>query len=215
MANRWGNNGNSDRLYFLHLQNHSGWWLQPWNSKTLAPWKKSNDKPRQHIKKQRHYFAYKGPYSQSHGFSSSHVQMWELDNKKVWVPKNWCLWTVMLGRLLRIPWTASIDSGQYWRKSTLNIHWKDWCRSWSPNTSATWCEELAHWKRALMLGKIEGRRKRGWQRMIWLDGITDSMIWVWASSRRWWRAGKPGVLQSMRSQRVRHYWVTEHQIRYL
>ena len=53
-ANRWGNNGNCDRLYFLGLQNHCWWWLQPWNSKTLAPWKKSYDKPRQHIKKQRH-----------------------------------------------------------------------------------------------------------------------------------------------------------------
>ena len=59
MANRWGNNGNSDRLYFLGLQNHFRWWLQPWNWKTLVPWKKSYDKPRQRIKKQRHYFANK------------------------------------------------------------------------------------------------------------------------------------------------------------
>ena len=53
--------------YFLGLQNHCRWWLQPWNSKTLAPWKKSCDQPRQHIKKQRHYFANKGPSSQSYG----------------------------------------------------------------------------------------------------------------------------------------------------
>ena len=57
--------------------------------KSLAPWKKSNDKSRQHIKKQRHYFAYESPYHQSYGFSSSHVQMWELDNKKGWALKNW------------------------------------------------------------------------------------------------------------------------------
>ena len=57
MANRWGNNGNSERLYFLGLQNHCRWWLQPWNKKKLAPWKKSYDQTRQHIKKQRHYFA--------------------------------------------------------------------------------------------------------------------------------------------------------------
>ena len=63
MANRWGNNGNSDRHYFLRLQNHCRWWLQPWNLKTFAPWKKSYDQPRQHIKKQRHYFANKGLYS--------------------------------------------------------------------------------------------------------------------------------------------------------
>ena len=55
MANRWGNNANRNRLYFLGLQNHCRWWLQPWNQKMLAPWKKSYDKPRQHIKKQRHY----------------------------------------------------------------------------------------------------------------------------------------------------------------
>ena len=60
MVCRWGN---SDRLYFLGLQNHCGWWLQPWSWKTLVPWKKSYDKPRQHVKKQRHFFANKGPYS--------------------------------------------------------------------------------------------------------------------------------------------------------
>ena len=75
--------GNSDRFYFLGLQNHCRWWLR--NYKMLAPWKKSYDKPRQHFKKQRHYFANKGLYSQSYGFSSSHVQMWELDHKEDWV----------------------------------------------------------------------------------------------------------------------------------
>ena len=95
MANRWGNNGNSKRLYFLGLQNHWGWWLQPWNSKTLSPWKKSNDKPSKHIKKQRHYFTNKGLSSQSFGFSNSHVQMWDLDHKEGRMPKNWCFWTVV------------------------------------------------------------------------------------------------------------------------
>ena len=71
-------------------------WLQPWNWKTLASRKKSYDQPRQHIKKQRCYFANKGPSSQSYGFSSSHVWMWELDCKESWVPKNWCFWTVVL-----------------------------------------------------------------------------------------------------------------------
>jgi len=59
-------------------------------------WKKSYDKPRQHIKKQRHYFADTGSSSQSYGFSSSHVWMWELDHKESWAPKNWCFWTVVL-----------------------------------------------------------------------------------------------------------------------
>ena len=69
IANRWRNSGNSDRLHFLGLQNHCRWWLQPWNQKTLTPWKESYDQPRQHIKKQRHYFARKDLYSQSYGFS--------------------------------------------------------------------------------------------------------------------------------------------------
>ena len=74
--------------------------------KMLASWKEKYGKLRQHIKKQRCYFANKVPYSQSYGFSSSHVQMWELDHKEGWVPKNWCFWTVVWIRLLRIPWTA-------------------------------------------------------------------------------------------------------------
>ena len=94
MANRWGNNGNSDRLYF---------WGAPKSlqmvtaaKKRFAPWKKSYDQPRQHIKKQSHYSTNKGLSSQSYGFSSSHVWMWELDYKESWVPKNWWLSTVVL-----------------------------------------------------------------------------------------------------------------------
>ena len=69
----------------------------------LAPWKKSYDQPRQHIKKQRHYFANKGPSSQSYGFSSSLIWMWELDCKESWAPKNWCSWTVVLEKTLESP----------------------------------------------------------------------------------------------------------------
>ena len=89
--------------YFGHLM-----WKANSLEKTLAPWKKSYNQHRQHIKKQRHYFADKGLSIQSYGFSSSHVLMWELDHKDGWTPKNWCLWTVVLEkrRLLRVPWTA-------------------------------------------------------------------------------------------------------------
>ena len=66
----------------------------------LASWKESYDKPREHIKKQRQYFANKGPSSQSYGFSSSQVWMWELDHKESWVLKNWCFWTVVLEKTL-------------------------------------------------------------------------------------------------------------------
>ena len=71
--------------------------------KTFAPWKKSYDQPRQHIKKQRHYFANKDPSSQSHIFFNSHVWMWELDYKENWAPKNWCFWTVVLEKTLESP----------------------------------------------------------------------------------------------------------------
>ena len=71
--------------------------------KMLAVWKKSYDKPRQHVKKQRYYFANKGPSSQGYGFSSSHVWMWELEYKENWVPKNWCFWTVVLEKTLESP----------------------------------------------------------------------------------------------------------------
>ena len=74
--------------------------------KRLAPWKKSNDQPRQSIKKQRHYFANKVLSRQSYGFSSGHVWMWELDYKESWVPKNWCFWPVVLEKTLESPWTA-------------------------------------------------------------------------------------------------------------
>ena len=77
--------------------------VQPWNQKTLAPWKKRYDKPRQSIRKQRHQFAMKGLYSQSYGFSSNHIWMWELDYKQSSAPKSWCFWTVVLGKTLESP----------------------------------------------------------------------------------------------------------------
>ena len=71
---------------------------------TLTHWKESWDQPRQHIKKQRHYFVNKGPSSQCYGFSSSHVWMWESDYKENWAQKNWCFWTVVLKRTHESPW---------------------------------------------------------------------------------------------------------------
>ena len=85
---------------FFGLQNHCRWWLQPWNQKMLTPWKKGYDQPRQHIKKQRHYFDNKGPPSQGYGFSNGHVWMWELDCEESWALKNWCFWTVVLEKTL-------------------------------------------------------------------------------------------------------------------
>ena len=102
-ANRSQKSWNSDRLYFLGLQNHCRWWLQSWKLKTLAPWMKSYDKHRQYIKKQKHYFADQDPSGQSYGFPSSHVRMWELDYKESWALKNWCFWAMVLVKTLESP----------------------------------------------------------------------------------------------------------------
>ena len=142
---------------------------------TDAPWKKSYDQIRQHIRKQRHYFANKGSSSQSYGFSSSHVWMWELDYKANWVPKNWCFWTVVLEKTLESPLECKkiqpvypkgnqswIVIGRTDAETEIPVLWPPDAKNW------------LIWK-TLMLGKIEGRRRRGWQRMGWLDGITNSM----------------------------------------
>ena len=108
--------------------------------KRLAPWKKSYDQTYAvYFKKQRHHWD-KGPYSQSCGFSSSHIQMWELDHKKCRVPKNWCFLIVVVEKTL-----DRDQASQSWKTSTLNIHWKDWC--WSSSTLAAWCKELTHRRR--------------------------------------------------------------------
>ena len=174
----------------------------------IAPWKKSYDKPRQCIKKQRHHFANKDPYSQSYGFCSSHVQMWELDHEEGWVPKNWYFWIVVLEKTVESPLDSKeIKPVNPKRKSTLNIHWKDWHRS--SNTLVTWCKEMTHltrpwwWKRLKAGGEGDDR---GWDG--WLASPTR-WTWVWASSGSWWWTGKPGVLQFMGSQRVGHDWATE------
>ena len=96
-----------------------------------------------------------------------------MNNKKGWALKNWCLQTVLLEKTFESPLDCQEIKLVNPKEITLNIHWKDSCWSWCSSTLATWWEELTHWKR-LMLGKIEGRKRRGRQRMKWLDGITDS-----------------------------------------
>ena len=175
----------------------------------LTPWKESYDQPRQHIKKQRHYFAKKSPFNQGYGFSSSHVWMWELDYKDSWVPKNWCFRTVVLEKTLESP----LDC-----KGIQPVHPKG-NQSWMFIGRTDVGVKLQHFghlmqradsfEKTLMLEKIEGRRRRGWQRMRWLDGITDSVTWVCVNSGSWWWTGRPGMLWFMGLQRVWHNWVTE------
>ena len=110
-----------------------------------------------------------------------------------------------------VPWAARRSNQSILRKSVLNIHWKDWCWSWSSNTLATWCKELTHWKRPWCWESLKAEGEggdRGWDG--WMVSPTWR-TWVWANSGRWWRTGKSGVLQSMGSQRVRHDCGTEQQ----
>ena len=96
-----------------------------------------------------------------------------------------------------------------WRKLALNIHWKDWCWSWNSNTLATWCEKLTQWKRPWCWERLKKGAEgddRGWDG--WMASSTQ-WTWVWVNSGSWWWTRRPGVLQSMGSQRVGHDWVTE------
>ena len=117
----------------------------------------------------------------------------------------WC-WRRFLG----VPWTARRPNPVHPKgdRSVLGVHWKDWCWGRNSNTLATWCEELTHWKRPWCWERLKagGEGDRGW------DGWMVSPMqwtWVWASSRSWWWTGRPGVLQSLGSQRAGHDWATE------
>ena len=141
----------------------------------LASWRKSYDQPWQHVKNQSHYFANKGLFSQGYGFSSSHIWMWVWDYKESWELKNWCFWTVVLHKTLESP----LDS-----KRIRPVHPKG-NQSWifigisdaDAETPILWPPDAKSWLicKDPDAGKIEGRRRRGRQRIRWLDGITDSM----------------------------------------
>ena len=153
----------------------------------LAPWKESYDQHRQHIKKQRHYFANKGPSSQGYGFSSGHVWMWELDCKESWAP-NWYFWTVVLEKILESPMDCKeiqpvhSEGDQSWVFEGLMLKLK--------------LQYFGHLMRGvdslektLMLRGIGGRRRRGRQRMSWMASPTR-WTWVLVNSGSWcWTGG--------------------------
>ena len=176
----------------------------------LAPWKKNYDQPRQHIKKQTHYFANKGPSSQSYGFSSGHLYIWELDYEESWVPKNWCFSTVVLKKTLECPLDfkeikpANPIGNQTWIFIRRNDAEVEAPIFWPPDVKSRLIgKKPLCWERLRARGK---RDNRGWDG--WMASLTR-WTWVWVNSGSWWWTGRPEVLWFMGSQRVGHDSVTE------
>ena len=135
--------------------------------------------------------------------------MWGLDYKESWALKNWCFWTVVLEKTLE----SLLDCKEI--KPVNSKGSQSWIFIGRTDANAEapvlWLPDVKSYSlvKTLMLGKIEGRRRRGWQRIRWLMASPTQWTWVWVNSRSWWWTGRPGVLQSMGSQRVGHDWVTE------
>ena len=139
----------------------------------LGEKKKNFVKCRQYIKKQRHYFADKGPYRQSNGFTSSYIWMWDLDHKESWVPKDWCFWTVVLEKAFESLLDCKEIKPVNQRKWVLNIHCKDRCWHWSSNTLVTRCKELTHCRRPWCWERLKAGGEgdnRGWD--SWMASLT-------------------------------------------
>ena len=141
----------------------------------FASWEERYDKSRQHIKKQRHHFADKGPCSQRYGFSSSHVWLWELNHNEGWVPNTWCFQTVVLEKTLETP----LDSKEI---KLVNPKGHQPWQLIGMTDAETEALILGHlmWRadsleKTMILRESEGKRRRGRQRKRWLDSITESM----------------------------------------
>ena len=134
-------------------------------------------------------------------------ESWTIKKPEHWRIDAFELWCWR--RLLRVLWTARKSNQSILKKSVLNILWKDWWWSWNSNILATWCEELTHrkrlccWERLRAGGEGDDRGWDGWK------ASPTQRTWVWESSGRWWWTGKPGMLQPMGLQRLRHDWAAE------
>ena len=158
------------------------------------------------------FFSWPRSDIESYDFSSIYVWMLELNHSEGWALKNWCFRSVVLEKTPESPLDSKeIKPVSPKKKSTLNIHWKDWCWSWSSNTLASWFEQLTYRKRRKYWERLKAEGEeggRGWD--DWMVSPTQ-WTWIWANSERWWRTAKPGMLQSLGSQRVEHDLAAEQQ----
>ena len=162
------------------------------------------DQTRQLIKKQRYYFANKGPSSQGYGFSSSHVWMWELDYKESWAQKNWCFWNLLLEKTLESPLYSKeiqpvqLKGNQSWILIGRTDAEVEAPILWPPDAKNWVIEKDPDGEILKVGGEGDDREWDGWM------ASPTQWTWVWASSGSWWWTGKFGMLQSVRLQRVRH-----------